>query len=107
MVTCAESTRSRRSRHVRFAPIATKFGQRSETSFSANRVVTRCSKCALFSANYFWALGWLLAPRRRTVNTGLARDGHVGAHYARELAPICPFGAKGWHIAFALHGKLV
>jgi hypothetical protein len=38
------STRSRRSRHVRFAPIATKFGPCGETSLSANSDLTHCSK---------------------------------------------------------------
>ena len=43
------STRSRRSRHVRFAPIATKFGPCGETSLSANSDLTHCSKKDCYS----------------------------------------------------------
>src|SRR5262249_38850902 len=59
-------------------------------SLCANRVITRCSKCALFSVAIFER--WLAAgapgqPHRehRTL-AWLARYGHVAAHHARELA---------------------
>jgi hypothetical protein len=40
------STRSRRSRHVRFAPIASELSHRSESTRCANRVVAHRSKKA-------------------------------------------------------------
>jgi hypothetical protein len=57
---------------------------------SANRVITRCSKCALFSVAIFER--WLAAGapgqayRKHRAFARLARHRHVAAHYARELA---------------------